>query len=385
MKKLLIILAILAIILVPTILFSRWGFPVAIPHIQLPAEKVWLEPLTLFGIDFYFYNSMTEVLLADLLVIIGLLIVGRQATKRLDLYETNHQAVDIDTGEDVMVPRGWWNIVESIFDYFYNLVRTIAGKKHAHAIFAVVMTIFVYVLTLNMLHFVPGVDSIGIMHCAEPGVTKGFLAQEIGSTGIYRLAFSDEVGPVGVEPTYDAEACEIVHHAAVAAAEGEEAHGEAEDLPEILYTLAPFARTGTTDLNLTLSIAVLAMLSVQVFGVRELGPGYFLKFFNIKAFKKGAIGIIDFFVGLLELISEFSKVISFTLRLFGNIFAGSILLIVIMFLIPTGVPLVFYLIEVLIGFIQALVFAVLTLVLIALGMAGHGDHDEKHESHQEGS
>lgn len=377
MKKLLIFLAIVAVIIVPTFLLPSLGIPVAIPHIQMPAEKVFLEPLNLLGIDFYLYNTIPEVLLADLILLVGLILAGRLAKKRLALYEVNHQAVDLETGEDILAPRGWWNTVEAIMEYFYDLVNTIAGARWAKPVFAVVMTIFIYVLTLNFLHFVPGVDTVGIMHCAEPGVSKGFLAAEIGNTGMYRLAFNEEIGPIGIDPTYSEEACEQAHHAAVASEEGAEAHGD-EESPEILYTLAPFARTGSTDVNLTLSLAILAMFSVQYFGVRELGPGYFFKFFNVKAFKKGAMGAIDFFVGLLELISEFSKVISFTLRLFGNIFAGSILLIVMMFLIPTGVPVVFFILEILIGLIQALVFSLLTLVLISLAMAGHGDHKEGH-------
>ena len=118
------------------------------------------------------------------------------------------------------------------------------------------------------------------------------------------------------------------------------------------------------------------MVSVQIFGVRELGFSYFAKFFNLPALmNKGALGIIDFGVSILEIISELSKVLSLSLRLFGNLFAGTILLFVLMFLIPIGATVVFFLLEVFIGLMQAFVFGMLTLVFIGMAFIGHGDGD----------
>jgi F-type H+-transporting ATPase subunit a len=117
----------------------------------------------------------------------------------------------------------------------------------------------------------------------------------------------------------------------------------------------PLFRGATADLNITLGLAISAILSVQIFGYKTLGVKYFRKFINFS-------NPINFFVGLLELISEFAKIMSFAFRLFGNIFAGEVLLAVIAFLIPVVASLPFIGLELFVGFIQALVFATLTLV-----------------------
>jgi len=122
--------------------------------------------------------------------------------------------------------------------------------------------------------------------------------------------------------------------------------------------LVPIFRAGTADLNTTLALAITTMIAVQVVGVAALGTfKYAKKFFNFK-------GPIDFFVGILELMSEFSKIISFSFRLFGNVFAGEVLLTVIAFLLPLIAPLPFFFLEIFVGFIQALVFTMLALVFI---------------------
>ncbi|MBU0579087.1 F0F1 ATP synthase subunit A [Patescibacteria group bacterium] len=121
--------------------------------------------------------------------------------------------------------------------------------------------------------------------------------------------------------------------------------------------LVPLLRGGTADLNITLGTAIVAVAMVQIFGVDSLGIKYFKKFINFS-------NPINFFVGLLELISEFAKIMSFSFRLFGNIFAGEVLLVVIAFLLPILGPLPFIGLELFVGFIQALVFATLTLVFV---------------------
>ena len=107
------------------------------------------------------------------------------------------------------------------------------------------------------------------------------------------------------------------------------------------------------------------MLVVQIVGFKTLGFGYLKKFFNFS-------NPINFFVGILELISEFAKVISFAFRLFGNIFAGEVLLAVILMLVPYFVPIPFYGLEIFVAVVQAFVFAMLTLVFIKLAMVSHG-------------
>jgi len=122
--------------------------------------------------------------------------------------------------------------------------------------------------------------------------------------------------------------------------------------------LVPIFRGGNADLNTTLALAITAVISVQVFGIAAIGTiKYAKKFFNFS-------NPINFFVGFLEIISEFSKMISFSFRLFGNIFAGEILLMVIAFLVPYIAPLPFFFLELFVGLVQGLVFMMLTLVFI---------------------
>lgn len=120
----------------------------------------------------------------------------------------------------------------------------------------------------------------------------------------------------------------------------------------------PLFRAGTADLNMTLALAFLAVVIIQYSGLRSLGASYLKRFINFK-------NPIYFFVGILELIGEFSRVISFAFRLFGNIFAGEVLLTVIAFLMPFLVPLPFMGLELFVGFIQALVFSMLTAVFLS--------------------
>lgn len=133
-------------------------------------------------------------------------------------------------------------------------------------------------------------------------------------------------------------------------------------------TFIPFLRPATADLNTTLALALVAIFSIQYYGVKSLNLAYFKKFVNLT-------DPINFFVGVLELISEFSKIISFSFRLFGNIFAGEVLLMVIAFLVPVLAPLPFFGLELFVGFIQALVFAMLTLVFLNVATVKNEEHE----------
>lgn len=124
----------------------------------------------------------------------------------------------------------------------------------------------------------------------------------------------------------------------------------------------PLFRAGTADLNMTLALALLAVVVIQYSGLRSLGGAYLKRFINLK-------NPIYFFVGILELAGEFTRVISFAFRLFGNIFAGEVLLTVIAFLMPVLVPLPFLGLELFVGFIQALVFSMLTAAFLAQATA----------------
>ena len=136
----------------------------------------------------------------------------------------------------------------------------------------------------------------------------------------------------------------------------------------------PLFRSPAADLNFTLALALLAVTFANALGIAAIGLKTRLKtFFNFT-------NPIAFFVGILELISEFAKIISFSFRLFGNVFAGEVLLTIMAFLLPYLAPLPFMLLEIFVGFIQAFIFGMLTLVFIS--MAVSGEHGEAAEPEQ---
>ena len=132
-------------------------------------------------------------------------------------------------------------------------------------------------------------------------------------------------------------------------------------------------RAAGTDLNMPLALGLVSFVFVEFWGIKILGFSYFGKFFRFRNLLRGRIfeGLIDVFVGLLETLSEFIRIVSFTFRLFGNMTAGEILLLMTAFLIPFGFSLPFYGLELLVGFIQALIFAGLTLVFVTIAVTSH--------------
>ena len=133
-------------------------------------------------------------------------------------------------------------------------------------------------------------------------------------------------------------------------------------------TFAPLFRSVYSDLNMTITLALISVFACQFFGIAACGFfKYAGKFINFKS-------PLMFFVGILELISEIAKLISFSFRLFGNVFAGEVLLVVMAFLVPFIVPLPFMALELFVGFIQALVFAMLTLVFLKMATITHEEH-----------
>ena len=147
-------------------------------------------------------------------------------------------------------------------------------------------------------------------------------------------------------------------------------------------------RGANTDINMPLALALASFVFVEFFGLRTLGIRYLGKFVNVGPFFRSIghmfrgglraglsgllIGAIGIFVGLLEALSEFIRIVSFTFRLFGNMTAGEVLLLIAAFLIPWVFALPFYGLEILVGFVQALIFAGLTLVFLTLAVAHHG-------------
>lgn len=309
-------------------IFAARAYPPVLPHVQLPAEVLTEHPLfTLPGIgEIYLTNTLVATLLADV-ILIGLAFAIRTAIKRGDL-----------------ILGGVVGAVEALLEVLYNLSQTIAGKR-AKMLFPWMATIFMLVLVVNWMELIPGVDSIGLLHHGEEGYPVETLTT-IGETPVETiLPRSDEVDAV----------------------EGEGGG----------YEVVPFVRVASTDLNFTVALALIAMFMVQVYGVRALGASYFTKFFNFKPiFTKPVFGVIDFAVGILELVSEFSKIISFSFRLFGNIFAGSVLLFVIGSLVPVLIQSGFLMLEFFVGMIQAIVFGMLALVFMSQATVSHHEGEE---------
>lgn len=139
-------------------------------------------------------------------------------------------------------------------------------------------------------------------------------------------------------------------------------------------SFVPLFRSVHSDLTMTLALALMTVTLSHIVGFMIVGTkGHLGKFFNFH-------GGISFFQGILEIIGEISKIISLAFRLFGNVFAGEVLLVIVGSLVPYIVPIPFYGMELFVGFIQALVFAVLAMVALSSMSIGH-DHSELHESH----
>ena len=140
-------------------------------------------------------------------------------------------------------------------------------------------------------------------------------------------------------------------------------------------TFVPVFRSAASDLNMTLALATVTVFLIHVMAVGAIGvKSHAGKFFSFK-------GPIEFFVGILELVSECAKIISFSFRLFGNIFAGEVLLVITGFLAPFGAPIPFLMLEIFVGFIQALVFAMLTTVFISIATSRHDSHEPEVARH----
>jgi len=136
--------------------------------------------------------------------------------------------------------------------------------------------------------------------------------------------------------------------------------------------LVPFLRAPTADLNMTLALGLMSVILIEYFGLKALGLEYLTRFFN---FREGPMFTV---IGFIELLSEFIRIISFAFRLFGNIFAGEVVLIVMGYLFPYMLPLPFYAFEVFVALMQAVIFSVLTLVFMSMATQAHGGgHDEQ--------
>ncbi len=369
---------------VPFVLLTDMERAMALPVISVPAEKL-TGTFSFLGLK---NLALTNTIVSTLIVDVVVLALGLGAVRKMR-----------------QVPGRLQGLMEVLVDALYGLAKTTAGPQ-ARRIFPLMATIFIFVLTANWLHLIPGTDSIGIMHCAEEGMS-GYARDGVFLKVPKALDSGTRATEADYKACHDKEEGHAADHAEdeVAAGAAGEAHGEetaaAETAAEAaaettdvalvaetaarddIYVVTPFVRGATTDLNLTMALALIAVVSIQVIGVRSLGGRYFAKFINIPALNKldkKPMGAMDFGVGLLEIISELSRILSFGFRLFGNLFAGQVLLFVIPFLAGALVPLAIYGFELFVGVIQAFVFAMLFLVFAAMATVAHGDHDE-HEGH----
>ena len=298
------------------------------PEIAVAPEKLIEEPIieNFLGLGpLYLVNTLPTLAVTVILLVVIAYFINRSLK----------QSASTD-----LVPRGIGNVAEAILEMLYNLTEGSAGSKWARAIFPWFATIMIYVLFANLLKLIPGFESIGILH---PAHGEGHaVAPFIG--GIQNLG--------------------------------------AEKVEEGGYILAPFFRGISVDLNFTAALAIIAVVMIQVIGFRAQGAGYLSKFFNTRRmFKVPFFGAMDFLVGLLELISELSKILSFAFRLFGNMFAGIVLVAIVAGLLGrfSILPAMVMMFELFVGVIQAFVFGMLTMVFMAQATQGHGEeHAESH-------
>jgi F-type H+-transporting ATPase subunit a len=319
----------------------------------IPAPKMPVilpaEPVFAIG-PFIVYNTF----IAAVLVTLVWLVISLLATRNMQL-----------------IPTGFQNFVEAIVEFLLNAAEEVAGKKDGRRFFPFAATIFLFIITANWMSLLPGFLTIGkaIEHHGDlPYITM-----------VQPFAGGPWIVPLGGRLPEPKEETHAAVHDESAAKLTERA--AAEPVPPgtpVKREFIPFLRGANTDLNMTIGLGLMAFLFIEYWGISSLGFfTYSSKFIN---FKEGPIG---FFLGIVELITEFARIVSFGFRLFGNLFAGEVLLGVIVFLIPLLAVLPFMGLELFVGFIQAAVFAMLVLVFGATAVAEHGHGSESHGEHAE--
>ncbi len=285
------------------------------------------------------------------------------------------------------IPSGWQNAVEGVIEGIHGLVVNTAGEKNGRRFFWVIATFLIYIAISNWFALLPFFNTFGKVQ----EVTAHHFHHEAvvvsKTAGLSVVGFKEKLIEIEVDETScDGLADEEKDHCLEEAREVAIEHTRAEhDLSDDdkLGILVPYFRSVNTDLMTPLSLAIASAIFVEYWGISTLGlAGYSSKFVNTKKLRQGNImmGAIDVFVGILEFIAELARLISFSFRLFGNMLAGEILLLVMTFMVPFAFYIVgiFYGLEIFVGAIQAFVFGMLTLVFAVLAVSGHGDHDEEH-------
>lgn len=283
-------------------------------HVSIAAE-------TLFSIGpLDITNSFLTMLLVMAFVLLGGAWIARKATLQSNGY-----------GQFIF---------ESVVDFMLGIVENTAGRSVGRRIWPLIGGLFIFIILSNYSGLLPGIGTIGVWHEEEEDHASAQIAYVSQSS-------SDSV----------------------ALAKAEEGHHE---------VLVPLFRSPSADLNMTLAMAILVILIVQVAGIAAHGVGGRIKHMAD-----------PWWIFPLEVIAEISRIVSLSFRLFGNVFAGEVLVAVMVgiaaatwFLVVTlAVPTIFLYLEVLFGFVQALVFALLTLIYVALAVAGHDEHGNPEEAH----
>jgi F-type H+-transporting ATPase subunit a len=287
------------------------------PHVSLAGQ-----PLMQNGPS-WFTNSLLTTFVVDIILIV----LAALTTRRMEL-----------------IPQGLQNFMEMVLEFLYGLAESIAGKAAA-IYFPWAATLFLFIIISNYTGLIPFVGSLGFYHTPEPTVEHARLAEG-------QLAMAN--GKLLLQEGGAAEEAE---------------HGE---------ELVPLFRAPSADLSTTFALSLATMFMVQYYGFRALGGKYFRKFAFWNPTGHGYMKAINGFVMFLELISELSRILTFAFRLFGNIFAGEVVLAVISFLVAFLIPLPFYGLEVMVGAIQALVFTMLALIFFSMATISHEPGGEHH-------
>ena len=311
-------IALLILLAVAVIVVGNTVMPVPQAAIEVVAEDIGLGRVT---------NALLTSFILSAVIVLVAFFVGRNLKLR---------------------PGGLQNVVEALIEALDNLVNQTATRTWAPRFFPICSTIFIFLLVSNWFGILsPALGSIGIIHASDHGA---LAADDI----LFLRGSPEQV---------------LADHAAHG--------GDADhDVQEAHFTIVPLLRAPSSDLNLTLTLALITMFLVQVFGFWSRGVGYighFLRFRSLRT-KGFAMGLVDIFVGLMEGLSELAKVISFSFRLFGNIFAGEVILIVISSLVSLVLVVVFFGLELFVGLVQAFVFFILSLAFFHLATEHHGDH-----------
>ncbi len=248
-----------------------------------------------------------------------------------------------------MIPGRGQAVFEIILEALLGMTEGAGGKTLGRRMFPLVSALFIFILFANYSGLLPGVGTIGLERevAHEETTEETSPGTEGDEARVYTIAAAGTATQAA--PGSSAEA------------------GETE--------LVPFLRPPTADLNMTLALALVTFVSIQVAGIRAHGVVGRIKHLATPPF-----------LFPIEVISEFSRIISLSARLFGNVFAGEVLLAVMytigakigIVIIPVLVPVVFLGLEFMFGTIQAMVFAILTLIYISVAAAHHDD--DHHES-----